>query len=199
MKKFTDIAGLFASLKVESDRASIILAAAFLDSFLGDCMARRFSGHFDGDLFRGDGALGTFSRRISMARALGWIHEDTASDLDIVRKIRNDFAHDYDHTLSFSTDSVTARCQNLSTVRAMQEAIEKLASTVPDREHLQVAARSSIAQIRTPRDAFELATMVLAAAIAEIVPSASEMPFKPKGTAELASRYLQELLGEEEA
>lgn len=45
------------------------------------------------DLFRGPGALGSFAVKIQLAYMLGLIAKDTYRDLDILRKVRNDFAH----------------------------------------------------------------------------------------------------------
>lgn len=45
-------------------------------------------------LFRHNGPLSTFSARLDMAFALYLIGEKTRHDLDIIRDIRNDFAHD---------------------------------------------------------------------------------------------------------
>jgi mannitol operon repressor len=46
-----------------------------------------------------------------LAFALGVISEDEYSDLELLRKIRNDFAHSIE--ASFGDQSVTSRCQAL--------------------------------------------------------------------------------------
>ena len=63
-------------------------------------------------LLDGFGApLGTFSSRIKMAIALGLLNRDEAKDTDILRTIRNDFAHRVH--ISFSDSSIKDRCLNL--------------------------------------------------------------------------------------
>ena len=49
--------------------------------------------------------LGTFSTKISIAFFIGLIPEDIYNDLNIIRKIRNEFAHNYD-TLTFNLSPV---------------------------------------------------------------------------------------------
>ena len=61
-----------------------------------------------------DGAnapLGTFSSRISLCHVLGLVTDIEHHDLNILRRVRNDFAHDI-HT-SFETQSVIDRCATL--------------------------------------------------------------------------------------
>ena len=48
-----------------------------------------------------------------MAKALGWVDAVVASDSNILRDIRNAFAHNFDHELSFDTDEVSKKCAGL--------------------------------------------------------------------------------------
>jgi hypothetical protein len=59
----------------------------------------------------GNAPLGTFSARIAACYALGLISEDEHHDLTLMRRIRNDFAHDMHVT--FDTPSVVSRCAQL--------------------------------------------------------------------------------------
>jgi hypothetical protein len=80
----------------ESDRAAIILGAAWLDEGLRSLLQAYLlpgSAKEDSDLFGPNGALGTFSARISLAQRLGLISEDFKVALEVVRKLRNKFAH----------------------------------------------------------------------------------------------------------
>ena len=63
-------------------------------------------------LFRPEGPLGSFSARIDLAYALGLIGKKAARDLHLIRKIRNDFAHD-PKTIMFDDDRVAKRCSEL--------------------------------------------------------------------------------------
>lgn len=94
----TDIFGLIRSLLDESERACVIIAAARLDIDL-EHLIKHVLHHHPGDndpLFEGDRMLGTFSAKISLAYRLGIIAPDLEHSLQMVRKIRNDFAHQLD-------------------------------------------------------------------------------------------------------
>lgn len=78
----------------ESDRAAVILAAAGLDELLLHALRARLrpvSGR--DDLLESEGPLSTFSARIKAAYRVGLIDENFASALNLVRKLRNSFAH----------------------------------------------------------------------------------------------------------
>src|SRR6185295_5813555 len=82
---------------------------------------RRKLRYSNNELLGSTGPLGTFAAQILLAHALDWISYDVWSDLDTVRTIRNDFAHSFDHELSFSDQSVSDRCRNLRTAEAYIE------------------------------------------------------------------------------
>lgn len=90
-----DVFGLMSILQKESERASVILAAARLDADLEMLLKHVLVPHPGGidPLFDGDRMLGTFSAKIAMAHRLGIIDSDFEHALQILRKIRNDFAH----------------------------------------------------------------------------------------------------------
>jgi len=96
----------------ESDRACAILGAAFLDAKLESLFIRRIK-NFQAELLNGTGPISTFSARIRIANALAWIDDPVQKDLDVIRGIRNDFAHSFDHELSFHDQSLVNRCENL--------------------------------------------------------------------------------------
>lgn len=81
------------------DKASAIVAAAVLESILGECLRARVIDTEVGQplesLFAYPHPLSAFSARIQMGQALGLYGPDTALDLNQVRKIRNACAHDY--------------------------------------------------------------------------------------------------------
>jgi DNA-binding MltR family transcriptional regulator len=107
---------LVDSLKQESDRAAAIMGASFLDAMLADFL-QEYLIH-DGrvaELFRGDRPLATFSARISLLFALGFLPPDLYEEFTRVRRIRNHFAH---HPLSATFDDQPIRdwCSALITV-----------------------------------------------------------------------------------
>ncbi len=83
-------------LSKESDRASVILSATFIDQEL-ETVLKSFlvsTEASEDNLF--DGAfrpLSTFSARIDMAFRLGLITKEFARLLHLIRKIRNEFSH----------------------------------------------------------------------------------------------------------
>lgn len=109
-------------LAAESDRAAALLAGAYLDSRLELLLRSRLVSDepMIRKLFESNGALSTFSSRISIAYGAGLIAQRTALDLHLVRAIRNDFAHKL-HGLTFQADSMKSR---VSEIRATQFAKE---------------------------------------------------------------------------
>jgi len=66
------------------------------------------------DLLRGFNApLGTFSSRIKASYAFGLITEDQFKDLEYLRKIRNEFAHAWEH-VSLQQDKLSTLVKNMS-------------------------------------------------------------------------------------
>lgn len=102
------------ALSKESDRGCALFAAAYLDSALSDLLFLSFveSKKIEDDLFEGNAPLSAFSSRIKMAFYLGRISAECRADLDTIRKIRNDFAHEAG-LISFDSQSTADRCRNL--------------------------------------------------------------------------------------
>jgi DNA-binding MltR family transcriptional regulator len=88
-------------------RVQAIVAGALLEDVLRAALAYNLIELSESELkelFENNGPLATFSSRIKMAYALGLISSEVKHDLDVVRDIRNDFAHelrsidlDHDH------------------------------------------------------------------------------------------------------
>jgi len=100
-------------LSEESDRGCVVLASSYLDEqlarLLRDVLVDDES--VADQLIDDRGALATFSARIDMAYMLGCLPNEQRRALHIVRKVRNDFAHDVDAT--FDTPSIRDRCLGL--------------------------------------------------------------------------------------
>jgi DNA-binding MltR family transcriptional regulator len=109
---------MFKQFGGESDRACVILVAAVMDECLTKMLKSKLvqiSGN-DDPLFDGNNApMGTFGARISVAHRLGLISKKLHDSLDIVRKIRNDFAHDIFHC-DFTNQSVRDRLSYLGKI-----------------------------------------------------------------------------------
>ena len=80
----------------ESDRAAVILVSAKLDELLYLALTRKLlpCPTAQDDLLRTDGPLGSFASRITLAHRLGLIDDTFARTLHLIRRIRNDFAHE---------------------------------------------------------------------------------------------------------
>lgn len=101
-------------LNKETDRGCALMAAAFLDENLKDMLKAKFIDDTDSfkTLFTGTGGMATFSSRIELSYLLGYISPQVRSHLNIIRRIRNDFAHSME-IISFETESISNRCRNL--------------------------------------------------------------------------------------
>ncbi len=100
----------------ETDRAAAVLAGAYLDTFLADTLRAVFvTGARTDGLFDAQGALGSLRSKISLAVALGLVTEALARDMDLVRKVRNYFAH-HIWDASFDAPPVSDWCRAISVV-----------------------------------------------------------------------------------
>jgi DNA-binding MltR family transcriptional regulator len=117
---FDEYAKLFSG---ESDRGAVVLAASYLDSLLGDLFRAAMAEDASCDaLLGGFGPLSAFSSRIEVAYAFGLLASEIRDDLNLIREIRNDFAHNVG-TASFGTLGVRDRCAVLSSTKRTLEAV----------------------------------------------------------------------------
>ncbi|MBH1672538.1 hypothetical protein I5U90_05720 [Stenotrophomonas maltophilia] len=103
----------FSVLNAESPRGAVLTAASILDSLL-EGLLRAFLAPNPGSkkLLEGFNApFGTFSSKIAAAHALGLITSVEFHDLELIRKIRNEFAHEIH--VSFESSSVLGLCAKL--------------------------------------------------------------------------------------
>ena len=112
-----DLDAFDTRLHGESDRGAVLIAAALLDAQLESLFRRRLKHHQD-RLLGIDGSLATFANRTRLARALEWIDVETEHDLDIVRNIRNRFAHSFEQDLTFENDEIQGWCTSLHLIQA---------------------------------------------------------------------------------
>jgi hypothetical protein len=99
-----------ALLIKESDRGAVLIAATLIDDLLGQAILAFLVDHKEtGRLLDGFNApLGTFASRILAAFALGLLSEEEYRECEIIRKVRNLFAHNI-HT-SFEDQKVKDLC-----------------------------------------------------------------------------------------
>jgi DNA-binding MltR family transcriptional regulator len=89
------------SLVKESDRGCVILGASLLAEAL-ETLIRSVSRNTPDDikttidpLFQGYAPLSTFSARLQIAFALGILPKNLRDKIEIIRRMRNDFAHEW--------------------------------------------------------------------------------------------------------
>ena len=113
-KQYAEFVAFRRALSEESDRGCALFAAAYLDAALESLFRSSVmeGKKIDEELFEGSSPLATFSGRIRLAYYLGKISAEFRADLETIRKIRNEFAHDAS-LLSFETQSIADRCRNL--------------------------------------------------------------------------------------
>lgn len=90
-----------------------IVGAAFLDRLLGEMLAKYFvdDDKESGKLLAPDGPLGPFGARITACYCLGLIGKTVTSDLRLVAKIRNRFAHEVQ--IDFPDQRIKSWCEAL--------------------------------------------------------------------------------------
>lgn len=102
-------------LTEETDRGCVLMAAAYLDSELKKLIRAKLVKNeaTTKEIFGHNGALGSFSSRIDFAYLLGLISYATRLNLNLLRKIRNEFAHTAS-PINFKTPGISSRCNELS-------------------------------------------------------------------------------------
>ncbi|MFQ5804440.1 MAG: MltR family transcriptional regulator [Candidatus Methylomirabilales bacterium] len=99
-------------------RGSVIASTALLDRELANLLKAFFISEttLANELLKGFGPLATFDARIEAAFALGLISELERRRLELIRRIRNDFAH-VPEDVSFETAQIRDRCMELQPPR----------------------------------------------------------------------------------
>lgn len=102
------------SLNKESDRGTVVLAAAWLDVSLTKIIAKflRPLTQSKENLLKAGQPIGDFGTKIILANRLSLITPNLTSSLTLCRKLRNDFAH-LSSDLSFETPHVKDRVNEL--------------------------------------------------------------------------------------
>jgi DNA-binding MltR family transcriptional regulator len=188
-RRSLDLNGFFEQLENESDRAAAVLGVASLDYFLEQMLRKRLHEQTKSTMYDFNGPLGDLSGKIEIAFAIGLIDAEARDALHILRAIRNDFAHDPDHRLSFHSPSVSDRLRSLPTARLMDQTMEKLLEAARG-GLLQAQAEAVRSSNAEPRVRFQLAVAVLAGVVAE----AAGGPRFTSASASSLSRNLGELL-----
>jgi len=151
---------LFEALSRESDRGLILVSASYLDEALERLLRARFSIEHKKSksmidpLFNTFGPLSTFSAKIKMSYAIDLIEKWVYRDLEILRKLRNEFAHSIGPAVFDSAEvvklseklvgadrAVTAMERKKAEVKLTKKAVEKKASKTDSKasmEHVRI-------------------------------------------------------------
>lgn len=110
--ELADFARLLVELKKESPRGIVLIMAGYLEQDLKELLRAYIldvpssSALLDGSL----APLGSFGSLIHSCYSFGLVDADEFHDLNLIRKIRNEFAHRVG--VSFDTDRVRDLCNN---------------------------------------------------------------------------------------
>jgi hypothetical protein len=113
---FADLSEYFRLLRKETDRGCAMIVVAHLDYLLGELLKASMIQDEEhrkeiAQFFKDNELLGNFGTRIKLARYLNIISSELRKDLDTIRKIRNDFAHQLKFE-DFNTPTIKNRCMN---------------------------------------------------------------------------------------
>jgi hypothetical protein len=142
------VAVLFDEMHHVSDRVAAVSCASFVDDTLGAAIAARFvrlGRQWEKKVFSGaDAPLGTLSAKIRLGFALGLYGPRTCADLDIIRSVRNDFAHTAGPIL-FTDPEIKAKCRRFTTPQrlTMGLATPFIGQTGPKALYVQTAQQIS--------------------------------------------------------
>ncbi|NLS13847.1 hypothetical protein HGP28_13195 [Vibrio sp. SM6] len=106
-----DVLDFRKTLTHESDRAAALMSAAYLDEQLKTLLNRKLvdDAKVKERILGTSGAIDSFSSRIDLAYLLGLIPKNFRDDLELIRRIRNEFAHTA-QKMDFETDAIKSRC-----------------------------------------------------------------------------------------
>ena len=109
-----DFSAFLDEFQQETDRGAALVGAALIDLKLADTL-RSFMVSLAAArslLDGGTAALGTFSARIKATFALGLIDDNEQRERDIIRRVRNEFAH-RPHGVGFDDPAIATFCERL--------------------------------------------------------------------------------------
>ena len=108
-----DFFSFLPRLNEESDRGAVLIAATMIENLLSDILSSFFiKGKSSERLLSGFNApLGTFSSKIEACLAMGLVADEEYADIEVIRKIRNTFAHTIE--VNFGDRKVKDLCANL--------------------------------------------------------------------------------------
>jgi mannitol operon repressor len=110
IKAFNEIKACLDAMSKESARGLVLTAVAMIEDLLGQSIRSFLVGGKATDKLM-EGSLSSLSARLLAASALGLVSEIEYRDCEIMRKIRNEFAHSVH--VSFDDTKIRDLCTNL--------------------------------------------------------------------------------------
>lgn len=122
----TELGKFLNSFNKESDRGAALLAASIIDEWLSQILeSYLLKDKVSKELLFGFNApLGTFSARAKAAFSLGLIEKKEYKEINIIRKIRNEFGHKWDG-IDFNSDIISIECDKLDWLGPIDDKIER--------------------------------------------------------------------------
>lgn len=110
-----DLSKFLIGFNKETDRGAVLLAASIIDEWLSEILINYLKeDSISKELVIGFNApLGTFSARTKMAYSLSLIEKREYDEINIIRKIRNQFGHNWQE-LNFDSEIIKKECDKLS-------------------------------------------------------------------------------------
>ncbi len=155
MHSLRERARIESEIRRQTDRSAAIIGAAYVEDALEGLLSAHFVAGSKRDLeevYGSDGPLSRFSAKTRMAYALGLLGPQTRSDLNLIRKVRNQFAHEFFEHLAFGDTRIAKWCSEM---------------WWPTQGALPVAVRRRIRKTRTRRAKARALFEVAVARIAE--------------------------------
>lgn len=110
-----DAVPIFEEIEAQNDRSAAIVAVSFVETALRATIETEWGIQSETArerLFKGSGPLATFSAKIEIGSAAGILGPRTRGDLNLIRKVRNEFAH-FLKPIAFTTPHVMLLCEKM--------------------------------------------------------------------------------------
>ena len=113
---FSDLPAMEAEFYAGTDRPAVILQASNVENILQSLIVKSLRQPLPSDLrdrlFEGSGPMSSFSSKVLVGHALGLFGPVFRHDLDLIRELRNGFAH-VRHPLQLTTPVIAGVCAHL--------------------------------------------------------------------------------------
>jgi mannitol operon repressor len=107
----------------ETDRGVALFSASILDDALQKIVLNFMVDHkVSKKLFKYPDPISSFSARLNVSFALGLITETEYNECNLIRSIRNKFAHEAAYSIDFNSKEIALLCERLRTYKQLKDA-----------------------------------------------------------------------------